>query len=145
MSLLPRKFTSLLLQLFVVIKFHYIITNKLNDFLDIVSFCMQLLLKFGVDEDENTRCLKNFSDYVAFGVLHRNSKIKIMNFFAVYSVKGASKLYFMHYSYVVIILFNTVFLYISLHFPLILLKNWFFVFLCSVFFACSVLNSMSPL
>ena len=59
------------------------------------------------------------------------------------AVKGATKFYFMHYSCMVIILLITD-LYKStfLH---ILLKNQFFVFLCSVFFFCFVANSKSAL
>ena len=47
-------------------------------------------------------------------------------------IKGATKLYFTHYSYVTIALFKQV--YSGLHFLPILLKNQFFVFQCFLCF-----------
>ena len=65
---------------------------------------------------------------------HPNSNSKL---------KGAKRLYFMQYSCVVIIF--SIWVYTSLYFLPVLFKIWFIVFLCSVFFTCSVLNSMSSL
>ena len=57
------------------------------------------------------------------------------------NIKGATKLYFMHYSCVVIILFNAD-LYMSV-FPTYSVKNLVFVILCSIYFVSSALNTIS--
>ena len=59
------------------------------------------------------------------------------------NIKGATKFYFMHYSCVVIILFNTD-LFMSV-LPTYSLKNLVFVFLCSMHCVCSALNTISCL
>ena len=71
-----------------------------------------------------------------------NCQYKQLGRFFPGNIKVATKLYFMHYSCLVIILFSTD-LYKSIFPTCFSKKNYFYVFRLSVFFVCTVLNSIS--